>query len=165
MFTYDKTLDRLWNDPLKRIPLFSTCAAIATPDFSIYSSMNENDIRYNVYKNRWLGCTWQDYGCVVIPTIGWAKPDTFDICLSAVEKGSDIVISTIGCQEQKEDFLIGFNEMKKRIEPRIIIVYGKMIEGMTGTFLNFNYRDSFNCQYRQQRIPEISQIFEIKEVQ
>lgn len=59
MFYYDKVLMPLWNNPLKRIPLFQTCAAIATPDFSVYESMNMNEIRHNVYMSRWLGCTWQ----------------------------------------------------------------------------------------------------------
>ncbi len=84
MFNYDKVLLSLWNSPLKKIALFRTCAAIATPDFSIYPTMNYNEIRHNVYMNRWLGCTWQSYGCSVIPTIGWASPDTYDILFQRI---------------------------------------------------------------------------------
>ena len=47
MFSYDKDLMRFWNDPLKRIPIMQTYAAVATPDFSIYPTMNINEIRHN----------------------------------------------------------------------------------------------------------------------
>ena len=73
MFLDDKKLLALWNNPLKKIALFRICVAIATPDFSIYPSMNYNDIRHNIYMNRWLGCTWQNYGNTVIPNSGGSE--------------------------------------------------------------------------------------------
>lgn len=164
MFNYDKRLQSLWNEPLKKIGLLQSCAVIATPDFSVYPGMNINLIQFNVYMNRWLGVTWQNYGCIVIPTVGWAKPDTYDICFSGIEKGSVVVISTLGCQNCKEDFLNGFEEMKKRLEPSLIIVYGEMIDGMTGTFLNIKYKDAFSSKYEQLRIPNVPVSFTIKEV-
>ncbi len=163
MFLDDKKLLFLWNNPLKKIAAFRTCAAIATPDFSIYSSMNYNDIRHNVYMNRWLGRTWQNYGNVVIPTIGWAGADTFDICFSAVEIGSPVIISTLGCHNHEDEFLIGFKEMKRRISPSIIIVFGDMIKGMTGRFINFKYIDSFAQDYVQMKFDGFSTVFEIEE--
>lgn len=163
MFNYDKRLLSLWNEPLKRIGLFQSYAAVATPDFSIYPTMNINDIRHNVYMSRWLGKTWQNYGCTVLPTIGWALPDTYDLCLGNVEPGSVVIISTIGCQNQVDIFLDGFEEMKRRIAPPLIIVYGDMIKGMTGTFINFRYKDSFQSPYEQLRIEEVSPIYTIKE--
>ena len=93
MFSYDSRLIALWNNPLKKVPLFQSYYAVASPDFSIYPGMNINDIRQNIYMSRWLGRTWQNYGCKVYPTIGWYKSDTYDICFSAVEKGSILVIS------------------------------------------------------------------------
>lgn len=161
MFNYDKVLLSLWNSPLKKIALFKTCAAIATPDFSIYPSMNYNEIRHNVYMNRWLGCTWQSYGCTVFPTVGWAKPDTYDICFSGLEYGSIPIISTLGCHENAAYFLAGFNEMKARINPPLIIVYGDMIKGMTGTFCNFRYNEAFNQEFKQLKL---EQVFTVKEV-
>ena len=54
--------------------------------------------------------------------------------------------------------------MKKRIRPPLIIVYGEMIDGMTGTFLNFKYRDAFSSKYEQLKIPNLPAFFSIKEV-
>lgn len=164
MFNYDYKLLSLWNNPLKKIALFQSYYAISTPDFSFYPKMNINDIRYNVYMSRWLGKTWQNYGCTVYPTIGWCLPDTYDLCLSGVESGSIVVISTLGCQNYQDIFLDGFYEMKKRINPALIVVYGDMINGMTGKFVNFKYKDAFNSSHYQYRISGLSQIFEVKEV-
>ena len=160
MFNYDKKLMALWNDPLRKVGMFQGYAAIATPDYSIYSNMNENEIRHNVFMARWLGVTWQNYNCTVIPTVGWAKPDTFDLCFSGLEYGSVVVISTLGCKERTEDFLTGFNEMKTRLNPPLIIVFGDMINGMTGTFLQFGYTESFNKKncYEQLRFDGLSAV-------
>lgn len=164
MHAYDKELLRLWNNPLNKIGLFHGFAAVATPDFSFYPPMNENEIRHNVYMSRWLGVTWQNYNCNVLPTIGWALPDTYDICFSGIEYGSVVIISTLGCSEYKEAFLDGFNEMKRRINPPLIIVVGDMIEGMTGTFLNYKYTDTFAPKYKQLEIDGLLKVFTIKEV-
>lgn len=164
MFQYDRILLALWNQPLKRIPLFQTCAAVATPDFSLYSTMNPNEIRHNIYQSRWLGCTWQNYGVNVWPTMGWADSSTYDLCFSGVETGCPVVISTLGCQERQQEFLDGFIEMRKRIDPPLIIVYGNMIPGMTGTFIHFNYEDALSKKAEQICMPGLSKVFTIKEV-
>ena len=163
MFNYDKRLLSLWGNPLKKVGLFQSYAAVATPDFSIYPTMNINDIRYNIYMSRWLGKTWQNYGCTVLPTIGWALADTYELCFGNVEPQSVVIISTLGCQEHEDIFLAGFNEMKKRINPPVIIVFGDMIDGMTGSFINFQYKDSFNVKYEQLRFEGLSPIFTIRE--
>lgn len=33
--------------------------------------------------------------------------------------------------------------MKRVIEPEVIIIFGKLIKGMTGQFILFEYKDSF----------------------
>lgn len=164
-FNYDKVLKKYWDDPLKYIPLFQTVMGIGTPDFSIYENMNRNQILINVYQNRWLGCLWQHYGINAIPTIGWATPDTYDICFSGVEKGSVIMISTIGCQNNKKMFLQGYFEMKRRLSPTLVIVYGKMIPGMTGKFINFAYNSCFDMENKVEQIKlfDISPVFKIQE--
>ena len=126
--------------------------------------MNINDIRHNIYMSRWLGRTWQNYGCKVIPTIGWSLPNTYELCFNSVSFGSVVIISTIGCLENKEVFLSGFSEMKRRINPSLIIVYGEMIEGMTGKFLQYQYSDLFAKKHEQLRMKEFSPVFSIKEV-
>lgn len=165
MFTYDMTLNSLWNDPLKKIPIFKQYLAVCTPDFSIYPNMNINDIRYNVYRNRWFGCMLQERGIKVIPTIQWATKETYDICFSGIEKESIVIISTLGCHSHSKEFLEGFCEMQKRIQPTLIIVYGRMIRGMYGRFLQFDYEEAFNEKkvlFEQMTLFDFDKIFEIR---
>lgn len=160
-FRYDKYLEKYWNDPLKYTILLSGAMAVCTPDFSIYPSMNKNEIAFNVYKNRWLGCLWQNCGCKVIPTISWAKKDTYDICFSGIEKGGIVMISTIGCKNNIKDFLDGFFEMQKRLEPSLILVFGDMIKGMKGRFIDYRYNEAFDKKTEQISLFDIPPIFEI----
>lgn len=130
---------RLWNNPLKYVSKYQTAAFVTTPEFSVYP----NELRHNVFKGRRIGKTRQNYGCKVIPVIPWATPDTYDLCFSGIEEGLLIIIFTTGCRKNNEMFLNGFNEVKKRIKPELIIVYGNMIKGMTGRFINYKYKDVF----------------------
>ncbi len=164
-FTYDKKILRYWNDPFKYIPVLQTAMAVGTPDYSVYPSMNPIEISHNIYQNRWLGCLWQTYGCRAIPTIAWALPNTFDICFSGVEYGSIVIISTVGCVEHQFEFMQGYDEMMTRINPQLIIVYGKVLSGMYGRFLQYSYTDAFNKEsssYKQLTLFDISPIFERK---
>lgn len=165
MFNFDNRLLSLWNNPLKKIGLFQGYAAVSTPDYSITPEMNINMVRHYIFMSRWLGVTWQNYGCKVLPTAIWALPDTYDICFGSIEYGSIVLVSTIGCQSNVDVFLNGFNEMKRRINPPLIIVFGDMINSMAGTFLNFRYNETFygKSKYKQMRLEGFTNIFEIKE--
>lgn len=163
-FQHDKTIDRVWNDPFKYIGKFSGFCLLTTPDYSRYANMDRPTILNNVYRTNWLGCFYQSNGFVVINTVSWAKPDTFDLCFDSIEKGSIVCVSTIGCQNCKEDFLIGFNEMKKRINPPLILVKGKLIKGMVGKFRIIEFTETFNLEekYMQLKFLELPKIIEIK---
>lgn len=55
--------------------------------------------------------------------------------------------------------------MKEIINPSLIIVFGKMIEGMSGTFLHFDYKDSFlykNKKYKQLSFFPLESVFKIE---
>lgn len=144
MFNYDETIESIWRNPFKYIAKFSGVLAIASPDYSVYPNMNRFEIEHNVFKNRWLGAFFQCYNLEVIPTVTWAGEDTYDICFSGLEKGTPVIISTLGVGDNKTMFLNGFNELKKRIDPRLIILVGKIIDGMTGRFLSYKLSDTFN---------------------
>lgn len=167
MFSDDNDLQRLWNHPLRYIPLLQTAYAIATPDFSIDPKMEREELRHMVFQNRWLGCTSQTCGILTLPTMVWADKSTYDICFDNIQHGSIVVVSTIGCA-QSAFFLPGYREMLRRIEPALIVVYGRILPGMYGRFVNFKYKDGFvtkKSPYVQTALPlECSPIFEIKEV-
>ncbi|MBR1580161.1 MAG: DUF4417 domain-containing protein [Selenomonadaceae bacterium] len=164
-FAYDERLARFWNEPLKYIPLFQSSYAVATLDFSIRENMAFPEYLHNIYKNRWLGCLWQDYGITTIPTVGWTTEEWDDLSFSGVERESVIVISTLGCKRNPEYFMRGYNEMIYRLAPSLIIVYGDMHSEMTGRFINFKYKESFqpkiaNCS--QTVLFDVAPIFEVR---
>ena len=58
------------------------------------------------------------------------------------------------------------NEMKKRINPPLIIVRGPLIEGMTGNFVFVDFKDTFNINQDVEQLTlfDLSKIITIKEV-
>lgn len=166
-FHHDKRLNALWNNPLNYVRKFKNCLAVLTPDFTVQPGMDIELIRMNIYKNRWLGCTWQQYGVDVIPTISWAGPETYDICFSGITPKSIVAISTIGCQKdnEKKAFLDGYNELLRRKEPSLILVYGSLIDGMKGRILPIEYREGFGLEekYEQVSLFDLSRILDVKE--
>lgn len=143
-FQYDSTLMRLWNNPENYISKFKEFYAILSPDFSVYTNMEHAQIIHNVFMNRWLGCFWQYLGVNIIPTISWGDNSTYDICFSGVEKESIVAISTVGISKNHKEFIEGFHELIKRINPTLIIVRGNYVKGMTGNLLFFSFEETFN---------------------
>lgn len=93
----------------------------------------------SIAHSRWCGAFWQDQGLIVIPTISWSTPESYDFCFDAVEQGSIVAIGMIGCKRSKEEFLAGYNEMIKRIQPTAIICFGKPFAEMQGNIIVVDY--------------------------
>lgn len=165
MFRNDCAINKYWWHPAKYIPLLQTAACVAVPDFSVDPHMDYEELRHMVYQGRWLGCFWQDRGITALPTLVWATPDTYDICFDSIPKHSVVVLSTIGVRKNLSSFQAGYDEMMKRIEPELIIVYGDMVDGMWGRFINFSYRFCFSSARHCQQMKldmEYGRIFEIR---
>lgn len=150
-YRYDSLLNQIWEKALQYIPLVVSFGAIVTPDFSVSASMNVHWLNQYVFRNRYLGCLWQSYGAKVIPSIPWDTPSTYDICFSGIEPGGIVCISTLGVKKNLEVFFAGFEEMKRRLQPSVIIVYGKIFQGMHGRFLSIPYTDAFAVKRRYQQ--------------
>lgn len=149
-FVHDWYLNPIWNNPLLYARKYAaSCKYIGTPDFSIYPNMSKVEIYRNTYKNRYMGALFQNLGLTVFPTISWCDSSSYDICFSGVEIGANVIVSTIGCLKNQEMFLSGFNEMRKRIKPEYIFVYGSKIEGMKGNIKFLPYKDAFNTKQKQ----------------
>lgn len=123
MFVEDYYLERFWNRPTYYAKKFSDTAAVMSPDYSLLIGMPDPLLRYNVYRNRFVGAIWQREGLNVIPTVSWSDVASFEFCFKGIEVGSIVAVSNTGCKtlEQKKFFDAGFNEMKKRIRPQKII--------------------------------------------
>lgn len=142
-FHYDKVIISIYNNIFNFARKCIDFLAVTTPDYSAYSNMESWKIEENVIHNLWVGAWLQYLQVKIIPAITRADERTYDICFNHIEKESIVAISTIGVSKSRENFLKGFNEMKKRINPSLIIVRGKYIHGMTGKFIFVDFDETF----------------------
>lgn len=159
-FQFDKTLNPIYNNIFDYALKAHDFLAVTTPDFSAYRNMEPWKIEESIIHSLWCGAWLQYLGLRVIPTVTWADENTYDICFDFVEKGSVVAISTVGIANNKDAFLKGFNEMIKRIEPSLILVRGKPIDGMEGKFIFIDFLDTFEIEseYEQLNLFNLDQI-------
>ena len=141
-FVDDYKFEGIYNNPERSLNKLKQYKFVCTPDFSIYSEMDKWRKIENVAKNRWVGAFWQEQGLIVIPTISWGTPSTFDYCFDGVEEGSIVAISTLGCKKAKRNFLIGYEEMKKKICPSAIICFDKPFDEIKDEVIYVDYLQS-----------------------
>lgn len=141
-FVDDYRFEGIYNNPARTLERYSQYAFLLTPDYSLYADMPLWKQIENVGKSRWVGAYWQSEGRIVIPTIAWSTPRSFDFCFDAIEKHSIVAIGMIGCKGNKLSFMRGYNEMLKRIEPEAIIVFGSPFPEMQGNIIAVDYLSS-----------------------
>ena len=162
-FSYDDKIERFCKKPLKYIPCLQSAYAVATPDYSLHPQMDIPSYLNQIYKNRWLGCFWQEHGILSLPSVGWTTEGWDDLSFAGLEKGTIVVISTRSSKRDAAFFMRGYNEMIRRIEPPLVVVYGDILPEMKGRFVNFRYEDSFRPKKHpcpQGTLFEVSPIFE-----
>jgi hypothetical protein len=141
-FLDDYKFNCVYDNPEKSLKKLARFKAVLTPDFSLYMDMPLAIQMKNVFKSRWCGAYWQDYGFIVIPTIGWSNEISFEYCFLGIEKNSMVAISTVGSRKNKDEFMKGYDAMLERINPSIILCYGKPFQEMKGNVIHVSYLDS-----------------------
>ncbi len=130
-YKWDKDIDRFYNNADRYIEKLKQYLFVLTPDYSMFSCMNSNVQRFNLFRNRWCGNYWQRQGLSVIPAVGWSDERSFDYCFDGIEKGSIVAVSTIGTKRKaKETFLHGFFAMIASIKPEAVLCYGDVYREM-----------------------------------
>lgn len=127
-FIDDYQFERLWNNPEKYTNMLKKAKYVLTPDFSLYRDMDLAIQLYNTYKNRWVGAYLQSEGIKIIPTISWSTKESYDFCFEGIEEENVVAIATYGIAKDKEAkkiFYEGYEEMKRRIKPSLILCYGE----------------------------------------
>ena len=141
-FVDDYKFESAYTHPERTLAKISQYAFACTPDFSMYANMHICRQIESVSHSIWCGAFWQDQGMVVIPTINWSTPESYDFCFDAIETGSIVAIGMIGCKRSKEAFLKGYNEMLRRIDPSAIICFGSPFKEMKGNIIVVDYLSS-----------------------
>lgn len=123
----DYQFERVWNEPQKNLELLKKFKGVIGPDFSLYRDFPMILNIYNCWRNKMLMAYWQANGIEVIPNVTWGDESTYEWCFDGLPKNSIVAVSSNGCAKEVEArklFLKGFNEMKRRLFPRKIILVG-----------------------------------------
>jgi hypothetical protein len=130
-FLDDYQFERIWNSPHEIIERLKRFPCTFTPDFSLYADMPVALQVYNVYRARLIGQMMQDAGLETIPTVSWAKKESFDFCFDGLPHGGVVAVSTVGVVTDKNALKLwkaGMRELIKRIEPETVLVYGSVVD-------------------------------------
>ena len=141
-FVDDYRFEGIYNNPKRTLTKFSQYAFLLTPDFSTYADMDLWRQIESVAKNRWVGAYWQNKGLIVIPTISWSSPRSYEFCFDGVEQNAIVAISTLGCRTSKLQFLRGYEAMLQKLSPETIICFGTPFTEMLGNIISVDYRKS-----------------------
>ncbi len=143
-FLDDYRFESIYKNPDDKIERLKEFNAVLSPDFSIYTEMPVALQLYNCFRNRWTGAYLQQNGITVIPTVRWGSLESFNFCFDGIEKGCVVAVSTLGVKNEKSHFMLGYNEMRRRIKPEKIICYGKPFDDMKGDIIEVDYAETNN---------------------
>lgn len=143
-FLDDHQFEIVYKNPDDKIARLKEFNAVLSPDFSMYTEMPVALQLYNCFRNRWTGAYLQQNGITVIPTVRWGSLESFNFCFDSIEKGCIVAVSTLGVKNEKSHFMLGYNEMRRRIKPEKIICYGKPFADMKGDIIEVDYAETNN---------------------
>ena len=141
-FVDDYRFNGIYDNPERTFERYPQYAFLLSPDFSTYADMDLWRQLESVAKNRWVGAYWQSKGMTVIPTVSWSDARSFEFCFDGVEQGSIVAIGMVGCKQAKFQFMRGYNEMLKRIQPSKVICFGTPFPEMKGNIIAVDYMAS-----------------------
>jgi hypothetical protein len=126
----DYRFETVWSRPYKALEALAPYQMVLTPDFSLYRDWPRLLQLWNVYRNRWCGRFWQSQGFRVIPTVSWSTAASYDFCFLGVPKRGAVAVSAVGVKQQdpvaRQLFVDGFREMVARLEPVLVLSYGRL---------------------------------------
>ncbi len=134
-FTYDWKFNKVFENPEEEIEKLMQYYCVFSPDFSIFTNMPLALQIESVFKNRWCGAYLQSKGMRVIPTVSWGDKRSFDFCFDGIEKGSVVAVCTYYRENCEEEFMLGYNEMLKRIKPSAVLCYDEPFKSMQGNVI------------------------------
>jgi len=120
---------------------------ITSPDCSLYRDSPLIVQMANVYRNRALGFFFQEKGITVIPNVRWGDnrsytkkvlPERF--AFAGIPKDSVVSIGTYGCiqgVDNKCHFEAGLEAMLTELNPKVVVVYGRMPDQVFGKYKSY----------------------------
>lgn len=136
-FTYDWQFENVYDKAEEEFEKLKQYKYLLSPDFSVFTNMPLSLQIESVFKNRWCGAYWQSKGLKVIPTISWGDEKSFEFCFDGIEEGSIVAVCTYYRENCETEFMLGYNEMMKKIKPSKVICYDEPFKSMKGNIISF----------------------------
>ena len=131
-----------WRDPDVYVDRLREYKAVISPDFSLYTDFPLAMQIMSCYRRQWIGAYWQSLGIEVIPDVVWGEEKSFEFCFDGIPAGGTVAVSSVGVRRDKEwngkendIFRKGYEEMMKRLEPKTVLFYGDVLEGLEGNII------------------------------
>lgn len=143
-FIHDYQFSSLITETKKHIEELTEFDGIICPDPTITIGGSRTINQAQVFFSRAVGFYMQKYGVFAIPCVRWGDPSTYDYCFLGVPKNYIIAISTHGsimpCKENNNElrnaFKKGLPVMLERLQPKYVIVYGRMPDDIFSPYKN-----------------------------
>ncbi|OFK24216.1 DUF4417 domain-containing protein [Olsenella sp. HMSC062G07] len=129
-FIDDYQFERVWQRPGAYIDALRPYQCVLTPDFSLYMDMPDAMQEWNRYRSAALGRYWEQNGITVVPTLSWAQPSSYKFCFKGIPRQSTVATSTVGVARgrgARDVWRDGMREAMRRLEPSLVLLYGKNI--------------------------------------
>lgn len=150
-----------WREPDKYIDRLRQFKAVVSPDFSLYTDFPRALQILSCYRRQWVGAYWQMMGIDVIPDVVWGDKDSFDYCFLGIPEGGTVAVSSVGVKNDDnwnnkdgDLFKAGYDEMIKRLQPKTILYYGDMIDGLEGNIIQIPSYYAQKREYLNQKAKE-----------
>ena len=144
-FLKDYQFSRLWTSPDMYTGMLRRFRFVCTPDFSMYTDFPLALQINSHYRKHWLGAYWQSKGITVIPTICWSDERSFEWCFDGEPEKSTVAVSSVGTQlneQSKSLFLLGYQQMMSRLQPKIVLFHGRIPAEITAKLEDANGENS-----------------------
>ena len=144
---------RTWTHPDRYMRMLREFGAVCSPDFSVYTDFPVAMKIWNVYRNAWLGCYWQEMGVNVVPTAMWTSPDQ-PYVWDGYPMYSIMAVSSVGSlkkAQDRENFVQGYQCMLDQLHPKEILFYGTVPEECGGRITRIESFQSRFDRLREQK--------------
>lgn len=130
-WTEDFRFHATWTKPLTVLKKLVQAHVIAVvePDHSTYTDDPLIEQMHAVYRSRWTGRFWQEYGLQVVPNVAWSTPQSLEFTLLGIpHRPPMIAIEGRPKSRDVSEWKSIAAEVCRRLQPQSVLLYGATAE-------------------------------------
>lgn len=148
-YSEDKTFERVRRNPKRYLKFFKKCKGIIGLDFSVHTDMSIIKQKAQLNDNLSLTFFFGNNSIPVYPNCRGGSDKINDEYLNAFPKHAYIALGTHGfikLKEQKHEWRCWINKIVKKLEPKGLIIVGKLPQDIINEYskkVEFHFFESF----------------------